>query len=351
MQLSRINLGLTIFVALSLLGCSNEKKEEIQRTSINKEPVSVEVSRVKESITSISLRYSGVIEPESVTPLSFSIPGTAILVNADEGDFVKKGAVLARLDPVTYQNSYDMAKATEDQAVDAHNRLKAVYEKGSLPEIKWQEIQTKVQQAQASARIAAENLRKCALTAPRSGLIGRRAIEPGSNVTPNLTVLEIVDIRKIYVKISVPENEIARIRKGQTAKVNIGALGKDTVTAKVAKIGVMAHPVSKTYEVKLEMDNSTLRIKPGMACDVVLDVDEEQAVITIPIRAVQQDAEGKTFVYTVDETRKKAQKQPIQAGLFLQEDIQVLSGLQPGQIIVENGGYKLSDKRSISYQM
>ena len=95
-----------------------------------------------------------------------------------------------------------------------------------------------------------------------AGVIGSRNIELGSNAMPGVPAFELVNINTVYVKISVPENEITKIQKGMKADVIIPAVSSEAYPGVVDKIGVLASTISKTYEVKLKVQNKGLVIKP-----------------------------------------------------------------------------------------
>ena len=107
---------------------------------------------------------------------------------------VKKGQLLATLDNATYQNTYAMMQATQQQAEDAYDRLTPMHKNGNLPDVKYVEVETGVQKAKAAAAIAKKTLDDCKLYATTDGYIGRRSIEPGMTAMPNLTSITIVKI-------------------------------------------------------------------------------------------------------------------------------------------------------------
>jgi len=196
-------------------------------------PVNVEVKKVGIANDQDDFAYSGTIEESGTIPLSFSIPGNAEKVLVAEGDPVKKGQLLASIDDTIYRNSYEMAVASLNKAEDAYKRLSQMYKNGNLPEIKYVEVQTGLQQAKAAATIAKKNLDDCNLYATTDEIIGKRAIDPGMMATPNLTSITIVKIEKVYARVSVSENEISEIKKGQHACIRIAAFA--TVSADMIK--------------------------------------------------------------------------------------------------------------------
>lgn len=344
-------LIITLLVG-SILGCTAKKQpinqSQAQTKSIN-QPLKVTIAKAELSPVEGNLSYSGTIEPAHSTPLSFLMPGLVKEVYVKEGHSVVKGQLLARLSQETQQSGYELALAKQKQAEDAYKRLQPVYKNGSLPEIKWVEIKTGMAQAKAATQMAKTNLNNGNLYAPTNGVIGRKMLETGMTVLPGSPVMQLVKLNKLLVKIPVPENEIGQIKKGQSAVIKIPALQNQQFTGMVTEIGVMANTISRTYDVKIAINNSQNKIKPGMMCNASL-LQQRGARLLVPYQAVSNDMEGRTYVYIVNREKMEAQKQAIKTGLFRQNKIEVLSGLQTGQQIIVKGKHKLSNHSKISIQ-
>jgi RND family efflux transporter MFP subunit len=240
--------------------------------------------------------------------------------------------------------------AALNQATDAYNRLKSVYDKGSLPEIKMQEITSQLEQAKSANKVAYQNLTNCTLRAPKSGFIGSRNIEVGSSTIPGNPVIDLVQIDEVYVRISVPENEINKISKGQKAKIIISALGSQEFIGKVEKVGVVANRMSKTYEVKILVPNPELLMKSGMACDVDVKLDSgTKSSLAIPYRSVIKDENDKNYVFKVDVDSKTVTKQLVELGPFANNQIEIVSGLSQGDIIVTEGHHQLTNNDKVRF--
>jgi RND family efflux transporter MFP subunit len=247
------------------------------------------------------------------------------------------------------QNMYEISLNKYQQAKDAYNRLKEVHDKGSLPDIKWVEMETNLQQAESSVSIAKNNLDKCNLRSPDNGIIGRRNIEPGmSSIGSVMSPLELIKIENVYVKISVPENEIGKIKKGLKALFQVSALENKTFEGVVSNVGVEADQMSRTYEVKILVKNPNLMLKPGMVCDVNLNLVVISQILTVPYQSVDKDKDDNRFVYVVNPEKKIAQKRIIHIGNFQNNNIEVLSGLAIGEKVVSEGKQKLSDSCKIA---
>jgi RND family efflux transporter MFP subunit len=342
-----MNKNVLLIALISLLAsCQHGQNKEILNEKINAVKVTTKtLELVKDNI---ELRYSGTIEPSQSVVLMFKSAGTVENVFVEEGDFVKKGQPLATVNKTTSQNLYNAAKASYDQAKDAYDRLKSVYDKGSLTEIKWVEMETRLKQAESQMLITRSGLDDCTLRSPDNGMIGHRDVEPGQSSMGISAPFVLVKIDKIIVKISVPENEISKISKGMKASFSLSAIGNKTFSGTVIRVGIVADRISRTYDVKILADNPGIKIKPGMVCDVILNVNVDTASLVVPYKAVSKDNEGKTFVFIVSPDGMRVIKQNVTVGNFCDSGIEVLSGLTPGQIVVSGGCEKLTDNSLIS---
>jgi RND family efflux transporter MFP subunit len=332
-------------VAMAILtGCSPKQNQTVEEKS-----TPVTVSEVKSERVSANLRYSGTIEASQTIPLTFQTAGTVEKVLVDAGDAVKKGQLLATIEKTDLQNMYNMTLSKYQQAKDAYDRLKSVHDQGSLPEIKWVEMETNLEQAKSSLAISKNNLEKCNIYAPVNGTIGRRNIEPGmSSISISSSPFELVDIKTVYVKISVPENEISKIKKGLKTSFVVSALNDKKFEGEITNVSPVADVISRTYEAKIRVKNPNLDLKPGMVCDVELNLTTEKELMLIPYTSADKDKEGNTFVYIVDNKHERVKKQIIKTGNYNGDYLEVLSGLTQGQIIVREGKERLSDNSLIS---
>jgi membrane fusion protein, multidrug efflux system len=333
-----------IIIALAI-GCGKAKTTP----SDQEKTVKVSTAKVSQSENSYSLRYSGTIEASQTIPLTFQTTGTVEKIYVEVGDMVKKGQLLARTDNSDMLNIYNVTLAKYEQAKDAYDRLKSVHDQGSLPEIKWVEMETNMEQAKSSLELSKNNLEKCNMRAPVDGIVGRRNIEPGqSAISASLSPIELVQIENVCVKISVPENEISKITKGQKATFSVSALDGKQFEGVVINVSPVADIISRTYTVKISVKNLKYELKPGMVCDVAINLKHEPVSLLVPYKAVSKDSDGKTFVFVVSPDGKRVIKQNVIVGSYHESGIEVLSGLTQGEVVVSEGCEKLMNNSLIS---
>lgn len=326
-------------LGIALLSSCTEKKET-QTLS----PVDVKVMTASSSNDEFSASYVGTIEESYGSQLSFATMGTVNQVLKDAGSAVQKGQTLATLDKSTLQNAYDIAKSTLSQMRDAYRRMDLLYKKGSLPEIKYIEIQTKLSQAEAAERIARKNLGDCVLRAPFDGYISQRSVDIGNNVMPGVSCFKLVRIDHVKVKIPIPEKEIASIHVGQAITFTVAALGNRQFVAVIKEKGVQANPLSHTYEIKAELSNADHALLPGMVCNVCIKRRGTVSAVIIPQNAVMVDGQG-TYVWVADGyvTRRRS----ITTGDVSNTGIIITSGLNHDEQVIVSGQDKISEGTKI----
>lgn len=308
-------------------------------------PVSVKVVAVKHSVVSGGQTFSGTMEESTGSTLSFPVAGTIQSVMVSEGQRVSKGDLIATLNEASLRDAHDAAAATLEQAEDAYRRMKQLYDSHSLPEMQWVEAQSKLKQAQSVERIAAKNLSDGRLYAPFSGAISEKSVEVGHNVVPGQPVVRLVTINQVKVCVSIPENEIAHINIGQMVNISVSALNGKRFSGKIVEKGIMAHPLSRSYEVKAIIGNPSGELMPGMICTMSIDNGKTNSAIILPISVIQTDERNRTFVWVND--NGKARKKIVQTGLLTRNGVVVSSGISGGDEVIVEGQQKVSEGMDI----
>lgn len=334
------------FLSALLSGCLLTGCKGNNNQNTGDKTVKVKVMQLSSSSVNESLQFSGTVEEENGTVLSFPVMGTLQSLHIHLGDHVTKGQLIATLDPTSMQSSYDAAKSSLEQAEDAYRRMKELHDKGSLPEIKWVEVQSQLKQAQSMEEIASKNLKDCKLYAPFNGYISEKSVEIGENMMPGMGVAKLVTTGLLKVKISVPETEIAHISNHQQAQIVVSALGGKSFSGTVIEKGVVANPLSRSYEVKIRVNDVEKELMPGMVADVYLE-EEENTLCVIPTNIVQLDEHNNTFVWIAKDG--KAEKRVITCGEFTSNGVQVLSGIKSGEQLIVEGQHKISSDMQVSF--
>lgn len=326
-------------LACALCACSGKVEKST--------PETVRVNAIAVTSTDInsSRAYSGTIEESTGTTLSFAVPGTVQRLYVNAGDKVAKGQLIATLDDTSLRNAYEISLAALDQAQDAYDRMKKLYDSNSLPEMQWVEVQNALRSAQSAAAIAKRNLDDTALRSPISGYVSEKFADAGSTMAPTLPIIKVVDIHPVKARISVPESEIANMAIGQEATVTLGSMPDREFVGKITDRGVSANPISRSYDVKITLDNSDEALLPGMICDVRLLSETPDQAIVLPNSAVLLDADNQNFVWLA--VNGVARKRTVGISRMVDSGIVISSGLEDGDSVIVNGQQKVSENSKV----
>ncbi|WP_353162225.1 efflux RND transporter periplasmic adaptor subunit [Myroides odoratus] len=328
----------TVLAALLLTTMSCAKKE----SNFSAPPTAIQVKSqvVKKVKLANPKSYAATLEPDQMATVGFAVPGTITGVYVKEGQTVRAGEVLAKLDDQAYANTYQIAAASYNQVVDLYQRLHKLYEKGSLPERDYLDVKTKLAQAQANKNINAKQLKDASLTASFSGVITMKAAEKGMVIAPGQPVFTLSNLDVVFARINVPESEINQFKKGQVASLYLPSLQKE-YQGIIDLVNPQADPVTRTYRVKVRLDNPNHEILGGMLGDVWV-ADELQEQIIIPANAVQIGDHGVTYVYVLDGSSTGVVRKRVRvAEVRGSSELIIQQGLEAGERLVTTSSAKL----------
>ena len=328
-----------------LLVCSCGQKKESGVKALTR--VKTEVVSSASDMTGQT--FVGIVEESEGTAVSFTGMGVVKRMLVNEGQAVAKGQLIAEMDDTQARNLLSGAEAQLNQANDALERYKILHDNGSLPEVQWVEIQSKVAQAKSQYEVAKKNMADCRLTAPVSGIIGRKLVGAGETAMPSQAVVTILDINTVKVKVAIPEAEVSGITASTPSTINVEAVQKQVSGGKIEK-GVQADALTHTYEVRINVQNGNRKLLPGMVASVqfaaVAQQQTEQAML--PVTAVQRRADGSLFVWTVAKD-STAHRTTVSTGETQGNRIAISNGIESGQRVVIEGYQKLSEGTKVVY--
>ena len=328
-----------LFCAMACLfgtaGCTNSKKEQKETR------MRVQTETVSRSLNDGLTTYVGQVEEQSATSVSFTSMGTLNKVFVSEGQWVKRGQLLATIDPTSAQNALASAKAQLNQAHDALERMRLLHDQGSLTDIKWVEVQSQVAQAEAQYKLMEKQVSDCRLVAPVSGVVGSGVKSAGESALPAEPVVRILNIDRVKVRFSLPEQEMSQLHSGTHALISVAALGGETFHSHSLTKGVEGDLMTHTYTVYAHVSNPGHRLLPGMVTDVTFSSGSTHPQISVPARCVGQNPKGEQFVWTI--VNGKAHQQKVKAGEARGNRLVITEGLHEGDKVIVEGYQKVGE--------
>ena len=334
---------LVIAPAWLLCSCNNNKNHAV------KSPTRVKTEIVSQGHGGTGQTYVGIVEENEATAVSFTGMGIVQRVLVSEGQSVHRGQLLAIMDDTQARNILTSAEAQMTQANDALQRYGMLHENGSLPEVQWVEIQSKVAQAKSQLEIAKKNLSDCKLYAPVSGIIGRKNVNAGETALPSQSVVTILNIGTVKVKVGIPENEMSRIGSRTPTTIKVEAANAVVRGGTIEK-GVQADALTHTYDIRINVPNCNRRLLPGMVANVSFGGNDHflGSICSLPITAVQKKTDGSLFVWTIGKD-STAHRTAVTIGGTSGNRIAITSGVNEGQHVITEGYQKLSEGSKVTF--
>lgn len=292
--------------------------------------------------------------------ISSPLQGRVVEVRAHLGDRVKSGDVLLVVDSPDIAHAYsEYVKEDSDlqYATRSHELAKDLYENKALPLKDLKQAENELVKARAefrrakerllSLRIPAEELNKpldkqkitsrFEMKSPLAGVVVERAVTPGQSVggDSGQVLFTVADLDMLQVVADVYERDLALVKEGQFAKVNVEAYPGVDFHATVAAIGDVVDPASRTIKLRAWVNNQDHKLKPEMFARLRLQIGEAAQILAVPKEAVVE-VDGKQYVYVVEEPNRYV-KREVKAANFTPGQMRILEGLTPGQRIVTKG--------------
>lgn len=344
MVMLKKNILFILSIMLLGSGCGQKKPDQNQKAA----SVNVSVKEIEVSSQPQVLEYSGSIEADNTVSIGFSVPGRVNAVMVQEGEHVAKGQLLASIEQNSYQNNLAVAAASLEQAQDNFSRLDQLYKKGSLPERDYIAGKTVLAQARANKETASKNVHDTKLYASFSGIVTHKLTEAGAAGGPGVPAFTIVKTDKVYAVAAINENEISLLKIGADAAISISSLNK-TLSGKVTIINPQADDMSKTYAVKVRLDNGQGQLLPGMIADISINSGRIQNAVIIPAQAVVRDPDNINYVFTAKADHTAFKKRVNISKMTGTSDVVVKDGLQAGDKIIISGQTNLQDGTPVKF--
>lgn len=371
----------------------------------NNDVIAVETQKVTPITLTQKVSATGKIQPELEIKLSSEVSGEIIELPIKEGQMVKKGDLLVRINPDIYQSvvkrsaasletiraSLQQADANFKEAQESYNRNKILFDKGVISKSDWDKATStyevakasresaryNVQSAMATVTEAQDNLKKTVIYAPTNGTISKLSVELGERVvgTMQMTgteIMRVANLGSMEVEVDVNENDIVKVNVGDSVNVEVDAYLKRIFKGTVTNIANTANSTSSVdqvtnFKVKIHIEESSYQdllkdkpagyspFRPGMTATVDILTNTKRDVVAVPISAImikkkseinpntpKQDADKKQEVVFVLKNGK-AELRAVNTGIQDNVNIEILSGISKDETII-TGPYQTITK-------
>lgn len=329
-------------ISIVLIGCG-EKKQKNQNYS---PVIPVGVSVVGFTDGNNFRHYVGSLKSEVKMALSFPLGGTLTNIYVSNGQKVKQGDIIAKVDETTAKSLHDAALATLNQAQDGYDRLKQVHEEGGISDVRWVQMETDLEKARQTEISTRKHLEDCTIYAPQDGVISMGDRVVGESLAPAESFCHLIDMNKLVVEFSISEKEIGQVNIGDKAIAEIHALNDLKHEIVITDKSVVSNPFGHTYNVKAKINLDDKNALPGMVVKINLKTTTVSGIV-VPASCVQTVSDG-LAVWAVKNGR--AYRRIIEVNDFVKNGVLVGKGLEDGDTVVTVGYQKLYNGAKISFK-
>ena len=343
-----------------LLACGKDKNEDNAG-----EVKSVVYEKVEKKDYDVKRSYSGTVNTEALSDLSFRVSGTINNRIAQLGDVVKKGQILATLDPIEYQLSYqqslsDLDKGNANLAESTANfkRSEALYLENSISKASYDSATANYKSAISSVKALedAVNLAKVKLdytmlVAPSDGSIGEVKSEVNQTVSPNTVVFVLNTFGERYVEFNVSQSVVGDLNLGEEVEIEIISLNNLKIKGTITNIGTLSVGYGGTYPIKARIIDPLDNVKVGMTAKVIVTINKPEKIIAVPLTAILTAPNGEKYVYVVQNLENNigvVKKRVVTLGDTTEIGIEILSGLENNDVVVTKGSSVLLEDQKVS---
>jgi membrane fusion protein (multidrug efflux system) len=304
------------------------------------EAIPVEVSPLEEGLIEATLRFSATLEAERDVQVYAEATRRVINLLVEEGDRVKKGQLLVNLQDEEQRSALAKAKSQLDQRRREFDRQKSLFDQKLVSEQVFIDAEYQLDQAQLALDDATRELAFTEVRAAISGIITERSVNLGDFVSVNQPLFRIVDFSSIVARIYVPEQELPRLKRGQSVHLTADALGGTVFSGAIERISPVVDPGTGTIKVTVATPDQK-HLRPGMYVQVELVTAVHEHAILIPKKALAYDND-QVFVFRLAEDRT-VERVAITPALEDSEFMEPVAGLALGDQIVVAGQSGLKD--------
>ena len=352
---------LASLMALLLSSCGKKEPEKAETRVVRP----IKLMTVGSALTGQMRKLPGTVRATDRVDLAFQVAGPLIELPVKEGQRVKKGELLARIDPQDYETSLRNAKGTIAKAKAGVDYAVAEYKRylnvkatdagavsDSIVNLKYtaQNVaRADLQSAEAALAAAQDQLNYTQLRAPFTGVIARKYVDNYQEVTVKEPILSLQNMTDVEVLVDVPESMMVPIRKAKPRVfADFAADPSRSFELKIKEVALLADNLTQTYQVVMVMPAPTgIRILPGMTANVSIEfasMPTDESSIIVPAIAVWADDAGHSMVWVVDSKTLAVHRRAVTTGdLTGVDSIKITEGLNPEEVIAISGVSKLQE--------
>ena len=333
-----------IAFSLSNTSCSSDAQSKSPEEEEERPAVPVEAATVETG--EIAAFYTGTasLEAEEEALVVAKTGGVAIEILAEEGQYVEEGQALVRLDDERLTLELSRAEAALSKLHRDYERNDELFQKNLISAVEYERVKSDYETQKAARDLAQLEVTYATVRAPFSGIISERLIKKGNMVATHAPTFRLTDFDPLLAVMHVPERELNKLRKGQRAELRLDALYGEVFTGVIKRISPIVDPTTGTFKVTIEVRDRSRQLKPGMFGRIRIVYDTRADVLLVPKEAILAE-DDESAVYVVRDSM--AYRQVVETGYSNDAHMEIISGIEAGDVIITTGQNSLRDSSKV----
>lgn len=336
-------LAVVAALMIAHTGCGRTSRSETNGAG---EAVAVPVEIGVVTVGDISSHFTGTatLEAEDETEVVAKIGGVVREIYVEEGDYVRAGQVLAKLDDEKISVQVAQADANLQKLQDDYERSKELFDASLISTQEFQRAKYEYEHQKAGCELAKLDLDYTSIRSPISGVVAERMVKVGNMVLTNQATFRVTDLDPLLAVLHVPERQMHRLRVGHKAKLVVDAIEDAEFGGRIERMSPVVDPETGTMKVTIEVRDQSGRLKPGMFARVHIVHDTHTNTVLAPRDAIIEE-DDQTSVFVVQDST--AYRRTVETGYVNSVHIEVVKGLDEGDTVVTIGKGSLKDSTRV----
>lgn len=296
---------------------------------------------------SVATKQNVIIYPE--------YQGTLTRIFVTEGDRVRKGQILARIDDGGLGSQLSQLEVQAQLAKTTYERQQRLWEQKIGSEIQYLQMKANYESAQNAVNQLQSQVAKTAVKAPFSGVIDDVITDQGTVVAPGQALFRIVNLDHMYIEAEVPERYLKSVVPGKDVEIDLPILG-ETLSSKVRQTGNYINPANRAFSIEVDIPNNNGNVKPNLTARLRINDYTNENALLVPLSVISENAQGEQYVFIVSTNTEEgdsgqnsfATRKIITTGVAQGDYVEVLAGLTKGDEIIVEGARTVKDGQEIT---
>ena len=291
------------------------------------------------------------VEADDMVAASSETGGRILQMRFKEGDAIRKGQLIAKIDLEQIDKQISEIETSMTLAKDVYERQARLWKQNIGSELQYLEAKNRVEGLEKRLETIRFQQTKANVYAPISGVIEMVNLKQGELAAPGMPIIQILNTNKVKVVADIPETYLGKIKRGEMVSIKFPALDKE-IQAKISQLGRTIDPANRTFEAKINLNNSQGIYKPNLLAAMLLNDFQAKNVPVIPVEMVQQEVSGKDYVFikAAGEKGAIAKKIYVETGENYNGEVIITSGLTGGEEMIMEGARGLAENQLVKVE-